>query len=159
MVGIAFFAVCSTAIREEIHPRAQLIFNGTLPMLSALLLSTLLTVRSERGRQFLTGFQIFGWIALLSLSVSYYYFPTLANRYFNFAYLRPAGLTAGLPPWPKSDPMRFKGVVFHRPDYRMGLLYLVHTVAVTGPELAIALFGGLLFSSYRQMRVPCPRQR
>ena len=35
MLGIAFLAVCGTAVREDVHPRAQLIFNGSLPMLSA----------------------------------------------------------------------------------------------------------------------------
>jgi hypothetical protein len=146
MVSIAFFAVCVTAIREEAHPRTQFIFNGSLPMLSGLLLGVLLSPRSDRGRRFLIGFQVFGWVAVLALSACYIYFPTFARLCFSYGYLRPAQLVGGLPRWPRVDSLSFLGVVFHRPDYRLGLLYLLHTIAVTGPELAIALLGGFFFA-------------
>jgi len=147
MVGIAFFAVCATAVREDAHPRTQFIFNGSLSMLSGLLLGILLIPKSDRGRRFLTGFQVFGWVAILALSACYVYFPTFARFYFSHGYLRPAQLVGGLRRWPRVDSLSFMGVVFHRPDYRLGLLYLLHTIAVTGPELAIALLGGFLFSA------------
>ena len=150
MVSIAFFAVFAAVVREEARPRSGFILNGSLPMVSALLLGTLVTARSDRGRRFLIGFQVFGWIAIVGLSAGYFSFPTFAASYFTFGYLRPATLVAGLRRWPRVDSLPFMGVVFHLPDYQMGLLYLLHTIAVTGPELAFALLGGLLFSSIRR---------
>ncbi len=152
MVSIAFLAVCATAVREDVHPRAQFIFNGSLPMLSALLLGILLTPRSDRGRRFLTGFAVFGWVAILALSACYVYFPPFAWRYFSQGYLRPAQFVGGLRPWPRAESLSIMGVIFRRPDYRLGLLYLLHTIAVTGPELVIALLGGLFFSLFPAVR-------
>jgi hypothetical protein len=125
-------------------------------MLSGLLLGILLTPRSDRGRRFLGGFQVFGWVAILGLSACYAYLPTFTRLCFSYGYLRPAQFVGGLPRWPQVDSLSFRGLVFHRPDYRLGLLYLLHTIAVTGPELAFALLGGFVFQLYaigRESRV------
>jgi hypothetical protein len=147
MVVIAFCAISAAVVREEARPISGFIVNGSLPMLSALLLGTLLKASSDRARRFLAGFQLFGWIAIVGLSAAYFYLPSFARWYFSLGYLQPAALTGALPPWPRADSLRIAGVDFRRPDYRMGLLYFLHTLSVTGPELVIALLGGLLFCS------------
>jgi hypothetical protein len=108
MVGIAFFAVCATAIREDAHPRTQFIFNGSLSMLSGLLLGILMSPKSDRGRRFLIGFQVFGWVAILAWSVCYAYFPTCAWLCFSYGYLRPAQFEGGLPRWTRGDCRSFR---------------------------------------------------
>ena len=98
MVVIAFCAISAAVVREEARPISGFIVNGSLPMLSALLLGTLLKASSDRARRFLAGFQLFGWIAIVGLSAAYFYLPSFARWYFSLGYLQPAALTGALPP-------------------------------------------------------------
>jgi hypothetical protein len=136
MVVVALVAVDSAAVLTDLHPRAQFILNGSLPALNLLLVGILALLRRDSSRRFLIGFEVGGWAAFVVLCACYAAFPSLASAYFHHAYFRPTQWSIVQ----KTLPGTSAGSIL---EIRLGLLYSVHTVAVSGPELITALLTGI----------------
>jgi hypothetical protein len=151
MVVVACVALNLSVVFGAFDPRAQFILNGSLPTLNLLLVGILALLHRDRSRSFLIGFEVSGWAGFLVLTAVYLTWSTFAMTYYSQAYLRPTRFVYSLPAWRTPLPKRLQGVLA---DYRLGLLYLIHTLSVSGPELFIALLGGLAFQGLRRQVKP-----
>jgi hypothetical protein len=108
-----------------------LLILGALPMANILAVGLLIGLRRRGSRRFLLGFEVFGAAALaiyIALASSY---PDFFLRPYILASLEFLQLSPPRPPWTTPQSLR------------LGLL--ASAVVLGLPQLAFALFGGVLF--------------